>query len=488
MERADVLLYAVGRLIPAALGIGTLAVFTSFATPAEYGRYAVIVAWQGLGCTILIHHLNYSLPRFWNDIESTRERDELVATVVALSLVGLAALGCLAIVLKNLGMLSAPEAFALFALGGSATARTSIQEMVRASLRARLHTWNRICLSVVVLISGGALLVSGEMPASFAMMAGLFVGDVVVVGLTVFVCRSSIRIAVPRRGLAKRLLAFGLPVNATTVSNQLTLSGLRIAIEHHLGPGAAGIYSASLDLAQKLMTLTMQVPSLAIMPHFYRAVGRGDDSEQRRLLSRLAIYSAALGGGVLGATSFHPGSLGTLALGAEFVDGVVMCVPWLALGTFIIRMKTNVLDVPLLVERRVTAFLVQALASGVVVIVGMVWLVDDHGIPGALVTFGAAYATQALLSVLMGGRPKLQPHVGAWLIKVMGVVSASVVLSKGVVWPMSSELTGARLGSAIPLAAYSVALVLGYFLIDIDGIRGTVVRWIRGKRGSGVSG
>ncbi|MHB8724068.1 MAG: oligosaccharide flippase family protein [Casimicrobiaceae bacterium] len=398
--------YLTGRLASAAVGMLALYAFTRVLSPADYGRYSVIVTMAGLVSGFGFQWLRQCLVKFGPD--PTCDRSELLGSVGSLFLSLIATAVAVAIIV------------AVFSNGrGGAISKSLIAVTVALALA---QAWfelgldaNRVDMNPV------RYGVAGLLRAAFCLTFGLLAQwlthtlAAVILGVALGYMVASL-LAAPRwlGGLAsirkaswaqtKTLAAYGLPLALTLGFTFIVDSADRLMLAAMSGATEAGIYSSAYNLGQYALGNLLAGLGLAVFPlAVKRYAEHGADRTGTLLGENLLLLVGLALPATLGLVVLAP-TLTRLLLG-NFVPGQsALITAIVAVGVAFAAIRSYAYDIVfMLAQKTKQQAAVLAVAAGVNILLNWVFI-PRWGAAGAASATLLAFFLALCLSMILGRR------------------------------------------------------------------------------------
>jgi O-antigen/teichoic acid export membrane protein len=324
----DINRYTFAELVPAAVGLASLVVFTRAFSTAAFGRYALAVTVVNVGSTLLYGWLEQGALRY-----EAGDDGQVVATVnwglgVVSALVLAVGVGLYPIVAPRLGDYSSfyVAALALLVLEG-------VFVTTKAVYQARLSS-----LLVTKLEVGRALL-----KLAFALVLSLVVLQDIVGWLWAGAVSALLTLAVvsvrrtpgtePDTGTLGRLFRFGVPMIGWLLGYTLLEFADRLVLELYRTSDVVGVYAANYSLTTRGLLLLYAPLVQAAHPIVMNVWDDGDVAATESLISRLTRYALLVGVPSTVGISLIARPLSGLVFEQAFGAGARI-VPFAAVGVF----------------------------------------------------------------------------------------------------------------------------------------------------------
>jgi O-antigen/teichoic acid export membrane protein len=424
--------YVAAKVLPGMLGMVTTAILTRILTPTEYGLYGLSLVIMGFGVNMGFDWLFMCLTRFY---EAQRRDPKVIGTVMRIFSVNVLLSAALFLLFWQLNLLPGPETPS-YAMGLVLMWSTGWFEFVacieivnlRPLVYFSMNSVRAVC--VLVFAAAAAWLTRDPIWTGAGTALGVFVGS--------FLRRSSIPWRGPRSfdaGLAREMIAFGLPLAGAMIMGSMNYTGTRVMVEWLGSAAELGYYTAAFVLIQNTLVVVASGIASASYPLAVRAVETGDpEIARRQLLDNATLLLAVMAPASLGAALTAQGIAITL-VGAQYADAVASLTPWMAAGSFFMSMRGNYLDYAFQLGRRP---LLQFRVLSVCAVVSLVlayWLIPRLGPEGAAIAVTVALAgacVHARIEGIASGFVLPLPIAAAGkILLACGVMSLGVLSIRG---------------------------------------------------------
>jgi len=458
--------FSIGRIVSGVVTLGAIGVFTRLLGPAEYGRYALIVAGVAIVDMVLFQWIRLSLAR-WLPAHhiDTKELKGLIVGIYA-GVLGLVALpGLLAVMFWPTAEWRGLILLGFFLLPAQAWFEIN-QELHRAQLNHRRYSNGATAKAIVSLCLGSLLVYAGF--SSYGPLVGLLVGYL----LASTVGWQEWQHVSPRSVLSwaavKPLLQYGLPFIGSIALGYIVESSDRFMLVWLADESVAGIYSAGYDLAWQILGFLGATISLPAFPMAVKAMNDGSGVSVRRTLQNnftllLGVCAPATAGLACIAVP-----LSGLVLGEPFRD-VSAILPVVALAQLFFNLRVHHTDLAFKLSGHTAQQVWIAAISALVNVVLNVLLIPGLGMLGAALGTLAAYAVALGISSVVGRRFISVPIIYSDSLKILASTGLMVLVlvASSSDWATRDPATALILSIVLGAMTYG----LGIWLLNVAGVR-----------------
>jgi O-antigen/teichoic acid export membrane protein len=454
------------QLTQAAVGFGSVIVFTRLLTPEQYGQYALALASGALFHSVLLVWLEAAMERF--TLPETRQGAgpaHFTTLHLAFALVAVAAvaIGALVVWLLPIG-----SDFKLALAAGLASATASsgfklMQERRRAQGRVSAYAGYSVLAVASGFVLGAVMAQAGW--GAVAPLAGSLTAYVLC-GLAG--AQAELKLAAGGRfepGRLSRYAAYGLPVGLSLILTQALFNLDRFLIAGFLDEAAVGYYQAGYGLAYRTLDILFVWIGLAGGPALIAALERGGPAalQQAARLKADVMVLICLPAAVGLALVARP--LAEVMVGEELRAGAARVIPWIAVSGFFGGLTTHYLDHGFTLARRSGLLLMAMLVPASCSLGLNLLLIPRFGLDGAMWASSASFAAGAAASWLMARRAVPLPLPWSTLARagLAAVVMAAAVLAL--------PALGGVAELALKAAAGALVYGLAALLLDVAGLR-----------------
>jgi O-antigen/teichoic acid export membrane protein len=384
------ILYLVGRIVPAGVGMIALALYTRLLTPEQYGLYALVIAAMSMVNAVFFHWLSLSVSRF---LPANEHQPHVLLNTALWAFLVLTLVSGL---LGSLVTLVRPD--------------DSLRIIILLTVALSwAQGWFDLNLQIInarlqpvrygVLSSVKALLALGMGLLLFYL--GLGVAGILT-GLVIALLASSAmelrhwhgrRLQGKNAKLLKELMSYGLPLALSFILMLTLYVSDRFLLGWLLDSETVGEYAAAYDLAYNSLGVVTGVVHLAAFPLAVRAMEtRAMEAVHRQLRDNGHLLLAVSLPATVG-LAMLANNIAGVVLGADFRTTAAIIIIWVAIGIFVGGIKSYYLDYSFQLARRMD---IQVWTIGIAAIVNVclnLLLIPGYGM------VGAAYATVCGFSV-----------------------------------------------------------------------------------------
>lgn len=467
--------YLPGNAVSAAVSFAIVMIFTRYLEPAEYGRYALVLATVHLVDVCFLQWLRLGQLRYYESAVKEGTLEILLSTTyVALGLVALV-VGALffvgALYFPMVETLRLPMLFG----GGLFILRVVVRQNLdvhRAAFRATRFSVLE-CSRALLGLAFAIFLVVWLGLAELGLVLGLAMGLGVVAvfdGNTIY---KKVSVAAASTDDFIKFLRYGFPLTLSFALVFIISTSDRYLLQYFLGSDSVGVYSASYGLAQNSIAMIFMLVTSAAFPLAVKALERGGVEAAHRQLKENGIVLLAFGFPAMVGLVLVSRPMAEVLLGTDFRAAADDIIPWIAVSGFIAGLKTHYFDHSFHLGQRTGIGVWTNLPPAVVNIVLNVVLIPLYGLMGAVYSTVAAFGLGLVLSIVLGRRvfPVPFPVEGA-----LRVVLATV--------PMALTLLFVRfppglIGLTMMVVVGAAVCALFYVLLDVADTRRYLVMRLR---------
>jgi len=325
-------LYLLGRIIPGAVNLLALALYTRLLTADQYGHYALVIAAVGIVNAVFFQWLSLGLGRFLPAHEG--QPQALLSTALTGFLIVVAITGVLGGAVAWLWPDKTLRWFIILAVAvGWAQAwfdlNLKIVNVRLAPIRYGLLSSVKALLALSV---GVALFYLGL--GAFGILLGLMIGLLI---STLFVWKHWYGLSVRQHNmrLFKDFIGYGAPLILTFMLTLVLDVSDRFLLGWLINAKVVGAYAAAYDLTQQSLGLLMGVVNLAAFPLVVRALEEKGVAEAQNQLRQNALMLLVISVPATVGLVMLADNIAVVMLGTEFREGAGNIIAVVALAIFV---------------------------------------------------------------------------------------------------------------------------------------------------------
>jgi O-antigen/teichoic acid export membrane protein len=460
-------IYFVGRMFPAAIAFGGIALYTRLLDPKSFGTYALCLSMSFFIGLTGFSWLRVAALRMMAGIEGA-ERADYGATM-AVSFAGTAALVALAVT-AALRIYSPALPWSSVLLTAAGTVASAWFELNVTLLQARLNLAGYGALQAaraIVGLAASLLLIAAGLKAN-ALLGGFAAGNCASLG-ALGLWRTSLG-GTFRSDIFRRLFRFGWPSSASSLS-YFSNTFQRYALAGAAGSAAVGIFSAAYDFAAQTIGLLIGTATLAGQPLAFRARDLASHdalSDQLRdnaqLVFGVALVSAA---GLITLA----GPVSHLYFGPKFRSDAEIILALSAAVMFFSGFRASYFEQAFEITLKTRPLAIMTVIRIALTVGLSAWLIPRYGAVGAALAVLAAEVTGFVASIVWASRVVHMPVPVAGFGKI--ALAALAMVGAILLVPGRTSVAGLILA----VLAGVVAFALTFALLHARRMRALLGMW-----------
>ena len=339
--REDTLRYIPSAVIPAALSIAGISVFTRVFDPLDYGRYAVVVAVTLIAASLLSGWIQQSVLRYLPRFNAEGRVDEFLVKLLHM----IAVVSGTVLVLCFIVFPFMRDRLGAYVHYYHAGVLLVVSEMVFSTLNAAYQAGLKSKESTVFKSASAVLRLALALLFIFFVrrdVIGILLGAACANFLLFFPMLKGLGIAGGAKslatsfdtGLMRTFAAFGIPMIGWMMCGQLLGLSDRVLIGAFRGSAEAGIYAANYNLVTMGFGLISTPLLTASYPLIMNAWESGDRSKITQVISQFTKYYVIAVVPVVVFTVLFSRELVTILLGSKFREGYTI-IPFVTGGVMV---------------------------------------------------------------------------------------------------------------------------------------------------------
>jgi O-antigen/teichoic acid export membrane protein len=446
-------IYFIGRILPAGIGFGAVALYTRLLSPESFGIYALLLSTSFFVGLLGFTWLRVAALRMAAAVAPSDEAN--LKVTIGLGFAGMSIV--VSVVIVAIVRIYQPAWGWMPALltAGCAVA-SGWFELNVAIMQARLRvlTYSLLQMSRAVLALGGSVALIAAGFKANALLGGFIIGNCAGFG-ALGIWREAAASGRFDRKILHQIFHFGWPVSATAIGN-LSVTFLRYLLNWLRGSAAVGIFAAASDFSQQSIGLLIGTATIAGQPLAFRARDLGKHDELIEQLRNNARLIFAVG---------FPATVGLIAISGPFSDvylgprfhvhtGLVMAIS--AAVMFFSGLRTSYFEQVFEIALRTRAIAVNTVLRLVLVVAPSFWLVGNYGAVGAAIAVLISETLGLIVSVVWANRVIYVPI--PWMSWAKVVVATGAMVAVLLLIPGKSTVVGLALAIVAGVAVYAAAI------------------------------
>jgi O-antigen/teichoic acid export membrane protein len=450
MLRNHLATYLPAVLLPPAVAMGSLVLYSRVLPPGEYGRLTLIMAVTMLVIALCARWLTIGITRLYPAAERSGRGAHFIMTVLAVWAACLAVLGAGTLVFTAAFGDREPTYGWLAAIGFLIVAARTFVTCTNSVLRAQLRVGRYAITECAQALVGFALSVQAGLWFGWragSILAGTATGYALVAAIAAIGLVPDLAGGRPDRAGFVSLLRFAGPLTVTYGLALLLASADQFFVQALIGADAGGLYGAVNGLANRSIVLIFSGISMVVFPLSVRAMEQEGPAACRRrerqnveLVVALALPAAAF-------LIVAAPQMVHLLLGAAYRDAALSLLPWIVCATFVNRMAVDVFDHAFYLAQRTKLLLAVLLPAAVASVALNLLLIPHYGLLGAAIAKVGEAVVMLAFSIGIGSRLLPIGVPGRATLRIVAATSAMI----------AATVTAASL--ALPLRASSVVVL-----------------------------
>lgn len=453
--------YFAGRILPAAIGFGAIALYTRLLDPANFGVYALLLSTAFLVGTTGYSWLKAASLRLTATVSRADEANLITTIGVAFAATSVPIFIIVTAIIRacnpSSGWISAVLAGACAVASGWFELNVAI---VQARLRVRAYGLLQLGRVVATLVASLMFIRAGF--KAEALLGGFAIGNCagfVVLGLWKDAARGRFD-----RQLFWQFIRFGWPSSASAVG-LLSSTFQRYVLFAAGGSTPVGIYAAASDFSQQTVGLLIGTATLAGQPLAFRARDLGDHEQLAEQLRNNARLVFGIGLPAAAGLIALSDPISQIYLGPRFhvQSGTVIAIS--AVIMLFSGLRASYFEQVFEIARKTRAVAINTLLRILLTLALSPLAIGRYGVVGAAAAMLVAELVGLLLSVILAKRLMQVPIPVQSLLKI--VAATCVMLTAMTCIPGRATLAGLAAAVAAGVLVYGGVMMLSH----LSGVR-----------------
>lgn len=275
------------RAGPGLVNLGTLLLIGAWLAPADYGSYSTILATTGFVASVFFGPLTNGVISQYSKLQAEGLQKEYESSLVSSVLLQGSGATVLGVALGAGGFID----FAWIAPVVTFGIYTAVQEILHARLRFYAFGAAAITQAVTFILLAWLFVRSDPTPS---VALSVFAASYALAAFVSMSLSGVLRLKRPNIALLKSTLQVGAPYTSGTVAEQGLYLGVRYVIRFVGTAEQLGVFSFSVDLAQRLIGFLINAASFSFVPVAFKAEVEGGARAFKRVLTSGAVMSVLL--------------------------------------------------------------------------------------------------------------------------------------------------------------------------------------------------
>lgn len=455
-------IYVLAKVVPGIMAFVALSIYTHLLTPQEYGVYTLIFSAALFLHSGIFNWLPVGMIRFWPG--GTYSDKAFISTLGVLyffMFVSVAAV-TLALLLFFGDGYFAQIAAGFLLLAGFAVLMIG-QQLQSAQMLPSRYALMTICYAILALSLGSIMAYLGYGPTG--VILGTATG--MLVPATILSARSwalfDKSLYTPE--LTKKLLIYGTPLAASFFLDEIANLSDRYMLAWLVDEAEAGKYAVGYDLAGNTIMMIMNAINLAAYPMIVKLLdNKGKEAALEYFNTYVILLLSISIPAVVGLSLVGPG-LASLVIGEEYLEAVILVLPWVASAIFFMGIGAFYVHLPFQLGNKNFGIFKIGIYTALINLILNFWLIPKMGMLGAAIATLLSFMISTALGVYYARGVFPLPFPAKEIAKIvlattfMGLCLWVVKDYRGWLWLIGQISIG--------LASYGLAT----YLLNIGGIK-----------------
>jgi O-antigen/teichoic acid export membrane protein len=447
-------IYLIGRILPAAIGFGGIALYTRALDPASFGTYALLLSTSFLVGLAGYSWLRVATLRTMASIAPADEPDFDATIALSFGFTSIAVAAATVAILR-ISSPALPLSSVLLTAAGAVASGWFELNVTFAQARMRLITYGLLqAARAVGTLLASLLLIAAGLKAN-ALLGGFAIGNCA--GFTVLRMWSPALRGTFRSKLCRQLFRFGWPSSASSLT-YFAVTFQRFVLNVAGGSAAVGVFAAASDFSQQTVGLLIGTAVIAGQPLAFRARDLGNHNELSEQLRNNARLVFAVGLGSAAGLIALAGPISHLYFGAKFQAGAATLLAMSAATVFLSGFRSNYFEQAFEIARHTRPMAIIAVFRIAMAVALSLVLINRWGAIGAALAMLVTEGLGLALSVVWARRLTHTPVPLASFAKIAGATAAMICVITCM--PNRTTLLGLVVAVLVGTLTYAASLAM----------------------------
>ncbi len=362
-------IYFVSKGVSGLVAFLAILYYSRMLTPQEYGEYAILISIAGVINIVFFQWFRFSIARFYPDYLSQQKEEEVMALVkvVATNLsILLISIAIVLVIIMVVFTQSVIESWWFIVIG--ILLLQFLYDLFSQIFVTQLNPLKFTIVSFLksfIGVGAGSLLVYLGFGYS-GILIGLAIGFLMSIFYSINRLGFFTRNSSVEKGLFKKMLLYSMPFTATAALSYILTYSNRFLISYYRGSEETGLFTLGFDFTEQSLGVLLAIASTSAFPismKIYAEEGESENLKRHFHHSVFMLLALALPAVTIFIGGYH--DIVNVLFGDNFKKMSPILIPCVALGTFIIGIKSYYLDQVFYIKKatKIQAFILLGVAT-----------------------------------------------------------------------------------------------------------------------------
>ncbi|MET1253595.1 lipopolysaccharide biosynthesis protein [Aliikangiella maris] len=415
-------IYAITQILPAAMTLIGISVFTRLLSPEDYGLYSLTLLLAAAGTTIFYQWLSLSLGRYYQEYVHSDQKVFLLSTTllsfVLISVVIAIVSGILNLVLESEINFVVVGAVILSGAWFEINKRLSNADLKPSSYAISLG------IKSTLAVFGGYV----------AILAGFGVSGILIALCTSFCVATLVQyrywmgfsVSKVSKPVFYKMADYGLPLTLTFLMLFVINGSGKFFLDQSIGKSAVGLFSVAFDFTQYIILTICAVLHLAGFPLILKAYTERGEAEGKKQLLKSFNLLLCISMPIVFGLIVTVDEVTAIFLGNEFRESAVIYIPILSIALLTMVFKSYYFDYAFQLAKNTKLQVVGVIAGAIASFVSNPILISYFGIMGACYAILISFLVYLFVCIYLGNKVFDMPRL-PWL-NISKIIFACVLM------------------------------------------------------------